>query len=146
MQNDAMRWTRDDYRVTTDIDTFDFDVVHRYLSEVAYWSPGIARETVERAARHSLAFGLFEGERQIGYARVITDTATFAYLADVFVLPEHQGAGLGTWMIECIMAHPGLQGLRRMMLVTLDAHGVYARFGFEAPKHPERIMEKISRS
>ncbi|MDR5739266.1 MULTISPECIES: GNAT family N-acetyltransferase [unclassified Caballeronia] len=141
-----MQWTRDEYRVSTDVDTFDFGVVHRYLSEAAYWSPGIARETVERAARHSLAFGLFRGERQIGYARVITDTATFAYLADVFVLPEHQRGGLGTWMIECIMAHPALQGLRRMMLVTLDAHGVYERFGFEAPRHPERIMEKISRA
>lgn len=141
-----MQWTRDDYRVTTDVDAFDFGVVHRYLSEVAYWSPGIAREKVERAARHSLAFGLFKGERQIGYARMITDTATFAYRADVFVLPEHQRTGLGKWMIECVMAHPDLQGLRRMMLVTSDAHGLYAHFGFNAPKHPERIMERLARS
>ncbi|WP_250474045.1 GNAT family N-acetyltransferase [Caballeronia sp. GAFFF1] len=137
-----MEWTRGEWRVTTDIASFDFDVIHRYLSEVAYWSPGVARETVERAARHSLAFGLFEGARQIGYARMITDTATFAYLADVFVLPERQGAGLGKWMIECVMAHPDLQGLRRMMLVTSDAHGLYARFGFRTSAHPERIMEK----
>ncbi|WP_244816367.1 GNAT family N-acetyltransferase [Caballeronia sp. Lep1P3] len=137
-----MQWTREAYRVSTDIDTFDFQVVHRYLSEVAYCSPGIAREKVERAARGSLAFGLFLHERQIGYARMITDAATFAYLADVFVLPEHQGAGLGTWMMQCVLAHPDLQGLRRMMLVTSDAHGLYARFGFHAPAHPERIMEK----
>jgi GNAT superfamily N-acetyltransferase len=138
-----MEWTKHAYRVTTDIEQFDFDVVHRYLSEVAYWSPGIAREKVERAARHSIAFGLFHGDAQIGYARMITDTATFAYLADVFVLPEHQGAGLGTWMMECVMAHPELQALRRMILVTSDAHGLYARFGFKASAHPERIMEKV---
>ncbi|WP_250500774.1 GNAT family N-acetyltransferase [Caballeronia sp. GAWG1-5s-s] len=141
-----MEWTRGEWRVTTDIASFDFDVIHRYLSEVAYWSPGVARETVERAARHSLAFGLFEGARQIGYARMITDTATFAYLADVFVLPERQGAGLGKWMIECVMAHPDLQGLRRMMLVTSDAHGLYEHFGFRASAHPERIMEKIAKA
>ncbi|GJH11947.1 GNAT family N-acetyltransferase [Caballeronia novacaledonica] len=141
-----MQWTRDDYRLSTDIDEFDFDVVHRYLSEVAYWSPGIAREKVERAARHSLAFGLFRGNAQIGYARMITDTTTFAYLADVFVLPEHQGAGLGKWMMQCVMAHPDLQGLRRMMLVTSDAHGLYARHGFAASRHPERIMEKIAKA
>jgi len=141
-----MQWTRDEYRLSTDIDEFDFDVVHRYLSEVAYWSPGIAREKVERAARHSLAFGLFRGGAQIGYARMITDTATFAYLADVFVLPEHQGAGLGKWMMQCVMAHPDLQGLRRIMLVTSDAHGLYARHGFAASRHPERIMEKIAKA
>jgi GNAT superfamily N-acetyltransferase len=141
-----MQWTRDDYRLSTDIDEFDFDAVHRYLSEVAYWSPGIAREKVERAARHSLAFGLFLRDEQIGYARMITDTATFAYLADVFVLPAHQGAGLGKWMMQCVMAHPDLQGLRRMMLVTSDAHGLYARLGFGASRHPERIMEKIGKA
>ena len=138
-----MQWIRDEYRLSTNIDEFDFDVVHRYLSEVAYWSPGIAREKVERAARHSLAFGLFHGSAQIGYARMITDTATFAYLADVFVLPGHQGAGLGKWMMQCVMAHPDLQGLRRMMLVTSDAHGLYVRHGFAASAHPERIMEKV---
>ncbi|MDR5857633.1 GNAT family N-acetyltransferase [Caballeronia sp. LZ062] len=141
-----MKWTRGDYRVTTDIDSFDFDVIHHYLSEVAYWSPGVPRETVERAARHSLAFGLFEGTQQIGYARMITDTATFAYLADVFVLPARQGAGLGKWMMECVMSHPDLQRLRRMMLVTSDAHGLYARFGFRASAHPERIMEKTAKT
>ncbi|SAL65303.1 N-acetyltransferase GCN5 [Caballeronia peredens] len=140
-----MQWIRDEYRVSTEIDEFDFDVVHRYLSEVAYWSPGVAREKVERAARHSLAFGLFLRGRQIGYARMITDSTTFGYLADVFVLPEHQGAGLGKWMIECVMAHPDLQGLRRMMLVTSDAHGLYARHGFAPSAHPERIMERVGK-
>jgi GNAT superfamily N-acetyltransferase len=139
-----MQWIRKPYLVTTDIERFQFDVVHRYLSEVAYWSPGISRETVERAARHSLAFGLFHGTAQIGYARAITDRTSFAYLSDVFVLPAHQGAGLGKWLIECLMAHPDLQGLRRLMLVTSDAHGLYAPFGFHAAAHPERIMERTA--
>jgi GNAT superfamily N-acetyltransferase len=141
-----MQWTRDHHRVSTEIAEFDFDVVHRYLSEVAYWSPGITREKVERAARHSLTFGLFLRNAQIGYARMITDRTTFAYLADVFVLPTHQGVGLGTWLIGCVMAHPDLQDLRRMMLVTSDAHALYARHGFSASAHPERIMEKTGRA
>ena len=135
-------WSRGDYRVTTDTRTFDFDVVHRYLSEVAYWSPGISREKVERAARHSLAFGLFHRDAQIGYARAITDTVSFAYLADVFVLPGRQRDGLGTWLVECLMAHPDLQGLRKMMLTTTSAHTLYARFGFVVPAKPEKLMEK----
>ncbi|CDY76942.1 Histone acetyltransferase HPA2 and related acetyltransferases [Caballeronia glathei] len=139
-----MQWTKGPYRVTTDTGEFQFDVIHRYLSEVAYWSPGVAREKVERAARHSLAFGLFERDAQIGYARMITDCATFAYLADVFVLPEHQGRGLGTWLLECVLSHEDLQDLRRMMLVTSDAHGLYAKFGFSPPAHPERMMEKMA--
>ncbi|KMZ13411.1 Histone acetyltransferase HPA2 [Candidatus Burkholderia humilis] len=133
---------REDYRLTTDIEQFQFDVVHRYLSEVAYWSPGISREKVERAARHSLAFGFFHCDEQIGYARMITDTATFAYLADMFVLAEYQGVGLGNWMMECVLAHPDLQGLRRMMLVTSTAHGLYERFGFGPLGNPERVMER----
>jgi GNAT superfamily N-acetyltransferase len=136
------KWSRDDYRVTTDISTFDFDVVHRYLSEDAYWSPGISREKVERAAAHSLAFGLFHRDAQIGYARAITDTVSFAYLADVFVLPGRQRDGLGTWLVECLMAHPDLQGLRKMMLTTTSAHTLYARFGFAVPAQPENLMEK----
>src|ERR1700710_547889 len=135
-------WSRDDYRVTTDIDTFDFDVVHRYLSEVAYWSPGISREKVERAATHSLAFGLFHRGVQIGYARAITDTVSFAYLADVFVLPGRQRGGLGTWLVECVLAHSDLQCLRMMMLTTSSAHALYARFGFAVPPEPEKLVEK----
>jgi GNAT superfamily N-acetyltransferase len=137
-----MEWTNGNYRVTTDIGQFQFDIVHRYLSEVAYWSPGISREQVERAARHSLAFGLFHGEAQIGYARAITDTVSFAYLADVFVLPEQQRGGLGTWLVECLMSHPELQGLRKMLLTTSSAHTLYARFGFTAIESPGKLMEK----
>jgi GNAT superfamily N-acetyltransferase len=137
-----MEWINGNYRVTTDIGQFQFDIVHRYLSEVAYWSPGISREQVERAARHSLAFGLFHGEAQIGYARAITDTVSFAYLADVFVLPEQQRGGLGTWLVECLMSHPELQGLRKMLLTTSSAHTLYARFGFTAIESPGKLMEK----
>jgi GNAT superfamily N-acetyltransferase len=137
-----MEWINGNYRVTTDIGQFQFDIVHRYLSEVAYWSPGISREQVERAARHSLAFGLFHGEAQIGYARAITDTVSFAYLADVFVLPEQQRGGLGTWLVECLMSHPELQGLRKMLLTTSSAHTLYAGFGFTAIESPGKLMEK----
>ncbi len=138
----TMEWSRDDYRITTDIAEFDFHVVHHYLSEIAYWSPGISREQVERAARHSLAFGLFHRGAQIGYARAITDTVSFAYLADVFILPERQCGGLGIWLMECVMAHPDLQGLRKMLLTTSSAHTLYARFGFVVPADPEKLMEK----
>jgi GNAT superfamily N-acetyltransferase len=137
-----MEWTRGIDRVTTDIAQLQFDVVHHYLCNLAYWSPGISREQVERAARYSLAFGLFPNEAQIGYARAITDTVGFAYLADVFVLPGQQGGGLGTWLIECVMAHPDLQGLRKMLLTTASAHGLYAKFGFTAIESPEKLMEK----
>jgi GNAT superfamily N-acetyltransferase len=137
-----MEWIDGNYRVTTDIGQFQFDIVHRYLSEVAYWSPGISRERVERAARHSLAFGLFRDQAQIGYARAITDTVSFAYLTDVFVLPEQQRGGLGTWLVECLMSHPELQGLRKMLLTTSSAHALYAKFGFTAIESPGRLMEK----
>jgi GNAT superfamily N-acetyltransferase len=138
----TMEWSRNDYRITTDIAEFDFNVVHHYLSEIAYWSPGISRERVERAARHSLAFGLFHRGAQIGYARARTDTVSFAYLSDVFVLPERQRDGLGIWLMECVLAHPDLQGLRKMLLTTSSAHTLYARFGFVVPAEPEKLMEK----
>ncbi len=119
----------------------DLDVVHGYLSR-SYWSTGIPRDTVERAVRSSLVFGLYAADRQVGFARVITDRATFAYLCDVFVLEELQGRGLGKWMMEAVMAHPDLQGLRRFLLATQDAHGLYERFGFRPLANPERFMTK----
>lgn len=121
---------------------FDFDVVYGFLSS-SYWSPGIPRETVERAVRNSLAFGLFSGERQIGMARVVTDYATYGYLADVFVLEWYRGQGLGKWLMECVMAHPALQGLRRFGLVTRNAQGLYSQFGFRELADPGRHMEIV---
>jgi len=132
---------RDDgYTITTDLDTVDFGVVHAFLTE-SYWSPGIARDVVERAARGSLTFSLRgPDDEQAGYARAVSDRATYAYLADVFVLEPHRGTGLGVWLVETILAHPELQGLRRWALATGDAHGLYARFGFGPPRRPELHM------
>jgi ribosomal protein S18 acetylase RimI-like enzyme len=131
---------RDGCTVSTDPARFDLDAIHAFLS-MSYWAEGIPRPLLERAIRHSLGFGLYEKERQIGFARVITDGATFAYLCDVYVLPEHRGRGLGKWLMECVMAHPELQGLRRFSLVTRDAHALYRPFGFTEIRSPERHME-----
>ena len=109
------------------------DVIHRFLSEESYWAQGIPRETVEKSIQNSLCFGVFEGSAQVGFARVVTDQATYLYICDVFVLPTHRGRGLSKKLVEEINAHPDLQGLRRWGLVTQDAHGLYSRFGFQAP-------------
>jgi N-acetylglutamate synthase-like GNAT family acetyltransferase len=109
----------------------DIDVVHNYLSKESYWAPNVARQTVERSIEHSLCFGLYENNIQIGFARVITDKATFGYLADVFILEPYRGRGLSKWMVEVILAHPELQGLRRWLLVTRTAHGLYEQFGWK---------------
>ncbi len=134
---------RGGYAVSTDPARLDLDVIHAFLV-TSYWSPGIPRATVERAIAGSLNFGLYAGDAQIGFARVVTDRATFAYLADVFVLPAHRGSGLGVWLVECVLAHPALAGLRRFTLATRTAHALYARFGFTPLAHPEYQME-ISR-
>lgn len=119
-----------EFTVTTDPARIDVDVVHDYLARQSYWAQQIPRDVVERALANSMCFGLYREDAQIGLARVITDQATFAYLCDVFVLPEFQGHGLGTWLIQCVMEHPSLQGLRRFSLRTRDAHGLYRKFGF----------------
>jgi GNAT superfamily N-acetyltransferase len=135
-----MEWTRDTFTVTNDASRFDRDVIRRFLGS-SYWAENIPRATVDKSIDHSLCFGLLEGDRQIGFARVVTDRATFAFLADVFVLPEHRGQGLGKWLIECVVSHPELQGLRRWLLGTRDAHGLYRQFGFTPLKRPEIFME-----
>lgn len=137
-----MVWARGEYQVSTDKERLDLEAVHRYLSQEAYWSPGIPFEVVKRAAENSLAFGIYQGNNQVGYARIISDYATFAYLADVFVLPEHRGKGLGKWLMEVIVSHPDLQGLRRWMLATRDAHGLYTGYGFKPLASPDRWMER----
>ncbi|HEX7253075.1 MAG TPA: GNAT family N-acetyltransferase [Thermoanaerobaculia bacterium] len=133
-------WRRDTHVISTDRRKLDRTVIHRFL-EGSYWAKGIPREIVDRCIENSLCFGLYDGGRQIGFARVVTDLSTFAYLADVFVLDSARGRGLGVWLIETIMGHPQLQGLRRWMLATADAHGLYRKFGFTALSRPERIME-----
>ena len=115
-------------------------MIHGYL-ERSYWARGIPRALVERSLRNSLGFGVYHGEELVGFARVVTDLATFAYIGDVFVLEPYRGHGLSKWLMECILAHPELQGLRRWMLVTRDAHPLYRKSGFRDLAHPERIME-----
>lgn len=129
-------------RVSTDNAELDLPLIHRFLSTEAYWSLGIPEETVARAVAGSLCFGGYvEGVGQAAFARVVSDFATFAYLADVFVLPAHRGHGYGKQLVAEVLAHPQLQGLRRFMLATSDAHGLYAQYGFEAPAKPQTLME-----
>src|SRR5262249_52174502 len=128
-----------DVVVSTDPGRLDLDVIHGYLTS-SYWAVGIPRDLVERAVRRSLCFGAYLDGRQVGFARVISDYVTFAYVSDVFVLPAHQGQGVGQRIMAAIMAHPDLQGLRRWTLFTRDAHGLYRRFGFGEARHPERLM------
>lgn len=133
---------RGGFTISTDPARLDVDAIHAFLT-TSYWAEGIPRETVERSLRGSLCFGLYEEERQAGLARVVTDRATFAYLCDVYVLPELRGQGLGTWLMEQVMAHPNLQGLRRFSLVTRDAHEVYRPFGFAEIQNPTGHMEIV---
>jgi GNAT superfamily N-acetyltransferase len=133
---------RDDFLVTTDPTRLDVGVIHGFLTR-SYWAEGIPREKVERSIANSLCFGVYEGDEQVGFARIITDYETFAYLADVFIIESHRGRGLSKFLMECIVRHPQLQGLRRWMLATLDAHGLYAQFGFE-PATPGRFMQRYN--
>lgn len=131
------------YRLSTDPSRLQPEVIHAWLSGESYWAAGIPRETVARALAGSLCAGVYaEDGAQVAFARVITDRATFGWLADVFVLPAHQGTGLGKALVAYLLAHPDLQGLRRLMLATADAHGLYARFGFSELEKPERFMER----
>ena len=133
-------WQRDGFTISTDPARVDAGLVHEFLTN-SYWAKGIPLTTVRRSIENSIPFGVYHGPQQVGFARVISDCATFAYLADVFILPTHRGRGLSRWLMECIVGHPELQGLRRWMLATQDAHGLYARFGFTPLKAPERWME-----
>jgi GNAT superfamily N-acetyltransferase len=134
---------RDGFTVSTDPGRLNVAAIHDFLCNKSYWAQGIPLEILQKALVHSLCFGLYAGDEQIGLARVITDRATYFYLCDVYVLESRRGNGLGRWLIECVISHPDLQGLRRMSLVTADAHGLYAKFGFVAPAKPERYMEKL---
>jgi GNAT superfamily N-acetyltransferase len=128
------------YSISTDPKRFQIAGIHAFLS-TSYWSPGIPLETLEAAIRNSLSFGLFHDGVQVGFARVVTDRATFAYLCDVYVLPNHVGQGRAKWMLSTLLSHPDLQGLRRFLLATRDAHALYSRFGFRPLGNPSRFME-----
>jgi GNAT superfamily N-acetyltransferase len=130
-----------DYTLSDDPARLDLDVIHGFLAG-SYWSPGIPRETVARAIAHSLCFGVYLGPEQVGFARLVTDRATFAYLADVFVLEPHRGRGLSRALMELVLAHPEVQGLRRWLLATRDAHGLYRKFGFSELANPAVFLTR----
>ena len=137
----ADEWTRDGFTISTDPERLDLDGVYAYLS-ASYWAQGIPRDVFERSVKHALCFGIYEGARQVGFARVVTDFATVAYIGDVFVLEAWRGRGLSRWLMETISTHPELQGFRRWILLTRDAHGLYGKFGFTPLGDPSRWMEK----
>jgi len=131
---------RGDYTISTDPRCLDAGAVERFLSH-SYWAAGIPPDTLRRSLAGSLCFGLFHGGEQVGFARVVTDRATFAWLCDVWIEEAHRGAGLGQWLVETVVGHPDLQGLRRFLLATRDAHSLYARCGFRPPVRPDAFME-----
>ena len=135
-----MEWTKDNYSISTDKEKINLDYVHGFLSR-SYWAENIPPNVVRRSIEGSLCFAVFQGERQIGFARVITDGATFAYLADVSIDEAYRGRGLSKWLMEVITGYPDLQGLRRFMLATRDAHGLYRQFGFQPLNFVDRWMQ-----
>ena len=137
-------WRKEDFVISTDRSRLNLEFIHSFLSTKAYWAMGRSWDVVERTIQNSLPFGVFEGSKQIGFARVVTDFATFAWIADVFIVEEYRGRGLGVWLIEIISSHPQLQGFRRWILATRDAHDLYRRFGFTELANPQRYMEKLS--
>ncbi len=134
---------KDGYTITTDKEKMVIDDIHRWLSEEAYWSKGIPFDLVKTAFDHSFCVGVLCEGRQVGYARLVTDYASFAYLADVFVEEAHRGKGLSTAMMDVLLGMPWVKHLRRMMLSTIHAHGLYEKYGFRACKYPERLMEVL---
>jgi GNAT superfamily N-acetyltransferase len=138
----AESWERDGYVISTDRSRLNIDLIHDFLSRTSYWAIDRARDVVQRSIDHSLAFGVYKGNDQVGFARVVTDYATFAWIADVFVLPEHRGQGLSKWLMDVMLSHSQLQGFRRWVLATKDAHALYQRYGFIPLHRPERWMER----
>ena len=131
-----------DFRITTDKSKMDLSVIHNFLANQSYWSKNISIEKVKTALDNSLNFGLFYKDRQVGYSRVISDFSQIAYLGDVFILEEFRGQGHSKWLMEKVMTHPGLQGLRRWVLLTGDAHGLYKKYGWTSIANPDKWMEK----
>ncbi len=136
-----MEFHNGNFIISTDQAKLQVPVIHGFLANASYWAKNVPLAIVEKAIANSLCFGVYEDEQQIGFARVTTDYATFAYLADVFILESHRGRDLAKWLMTCIVSHPELQGLRRWMLATRDAHGLYEQYGFHPLEKPERFME-----
>ncbi len=137
-----MEATRGEFLISTDRSRLDVDAIQRFLAEDSYWARERTPEQTRTAIEHSICFGVYHGDRLIGFARVVSDQATFAYLGDVFIIEEYRGQGLSKWLMETIVGHPDLQGLRRWVLATRDAHSLYEKFGFHALVHPDRWMER----
>jgi len=135
-------WIKGDYFISTDIALLNISYIQNYLSQHSYWAEGIPYEIVERSIQNSICFGVYKAQQQIGFARVITDKTTFAYLADVFIDEQYRGLGLSKWLMKIMMDYPEFQNLRNWMLVTKDAHGLYEQFGFLVHPQPERVMRK----
>jgi GNAT superfamily N-acetyltransferase len=139
---EVLEYRRGEFVISTSRERLNLDVVHGFLTN-CYWAKGVPRDVVVRSIEHALCFGIYDGEgAQVGFARVISDFATIAYVGDVFVLETHRGRGLGKWLMQCITGHPALQNLRRWILTTRDAHGLYSQVGFSPVKMPERFMER----
>jgi GNAT superfamily N-acetyltransferase len=146
-KTNPMTVSKGEYHISTDKDKLDIDFIHGFLTG-SYWAEGISKEIIEKSIKGSLCFGIFDqgkqampAGRQVGFARMVTDMTTFAYLADVFIIEAYRGKGLSKWLLEIILSHPDLQGLRRMMLATRDAHGLYSQYGFTPLTNPERWMQ-----
>ena len=137
----SSEWQRGEFSISTENDRLDLNVIHRFLT-TSYWASGRSLDTIRRSIENSLSFGVYKGKEQIGFARVITDYATFAWIADVFILEEFRGQGLSKWLMDVIITHPELQGFRRWVLATKDAHELYRKFGFNELRLPERWMER----
>lgn len=141
MQTEPLRWQRDGYAIDTDPARLDLAIAHAFIA-ATYWARGIPFDTFRRSVEGALCFGVYHGEALVGFARVISDGATIAYLGDVYIDPPHRGQGLSKWLMDCIVGHPGLQGLRRWILLTGDAHGLYRQYGFTDIAAPALWMER----
>lgn len=137
-----MEWQNGEYTIGTDKDRLQFDMIQSFLANESYWAKSRTPEQTRTAIEHSICFGLYHDDRQIGFARVVSDCATFAYVGDVFIIEEFRALGLSKWLMEVIISHPDLQGLRRWILATRDAHALYEKFGFHALTFPDRWMER----
>lgn len=135
---------REDYVISTDSSRLDLPWIHNYLTNDSYWSRGISFQVFQRSVENSLCFGVYHQAKQVGFGRAISDLATFAYLSDIFIAESYRRRGLGKWLVECILGYPELQGLRRLMLATTNAHGLYTQYGFTLLKRPESIMEILN--
>lgn len=133
---------KEDFLITTDKSKLDIAFIYQYLSQESYWAKGITLEIVKCGIEHALTYGVYDKDKQVGYAKVVTDFATVAYIGDVFITPSYRGKGLSVWLMETIIAHPQMQGLRRWVLATRDAHKLYEKTGFKSLAKPERWMEK----